>query len=257
MHTQQKPRRQLKIVLLSVAALLVAAVAAFLIYASVYYPADEDALAALPAGITLAEGDGYIACAPASGAPTAGFILYPGGKVDARAYLPYLAEVAQQGYLCAVVQVPLRLAMFAPDAASRVRAAYPDVRCWVVGGHSLGGVVAAGYAAKNPVDGLVLLAAYPSADLSEDTALSVLSITASQDEVLNWDNYEKAKDKLPPATQYTQVEGGNHSGFGAYGQQKGDGVASISAEEQRRVLADATAAFLAECCKTQEAAQAA
>lgn len=37
------------------------------------------------------------------------------------------------------------------------------------------------------------------------------------------------------------IEGGNHAGFGDYGPQQGDGEATISADEQQEIAADAVA----------------
>ena len=65
-----------------------------------------------------------------------------------------------------------------------------------------------------------------------DSNLKVLSITASNDKVLQWDNYEKAKKRLPDDTEYLTIVGGNHSGFGGYGKQTKDGKATISQTEQ-------------------------
>ena len=39
------------------------------------------------------------------------------------------------------------------------------------------------------------------------------------------------------------IEGGNHAGFGHYGPQAGDGVASIDREEQQRQTAETVLAF--------------
>lgn len=103
-------------------------------------------------------------------------------------------------------------------------------------GHSLGGVVACLNAADSDsqaISGLILLASYPSEKTNlSDSNLKVLSITASNDKVLQWDNYEKAKKRLPDDTEYLTIVGGNHSGFGDYGKQTKDGKATISQTEQ-------------------------
>jgi len=44
----------------------------------------------------------------------------------------------------------LNLAVFAPDRASDIISAYPDIHSWVIGGHSLGGSMAANFARNNP-----------------------------------------------------------------------------------------------------------
>ena len=65
----------------------------------------------------------------------------------------------------------------------------------MIGGHSLGGVIASRYAAsqKNGLKG-VFSASYPDEKGSlAETNLPVLSLTASNDEVLNQGNYQAAK----------------------------------------------------------------
>jgi len=118
-----------------------------------------------------------------------------------------------------------------------------------IGGHSLGGVVSTVEAKQleemNKVAGLILLASYPdqSTDIS-DTQIPVLSITASNDKILKQEKYEDAKSRLPESTLYTTIEGGNHSGFGLYGQQNGDGTATMSAEEQQKQLVQLIKQFI-------------
>ena len=93
--------------------------------------------------------------------------------------------------------------------------------------------------------GLIFLASYPdqSTDIS-DTQIPVLSITASNDKILKQEKYEDAKSRLPESTLYTTIEGGNHSGFGLYGQQNGDGTATMTAEEQQKQLVQLIKQFI-------------
>jgi dienelactone hydrolase len=173
---------------------------------------------------------------PVGQPPQTGLILYPGGRVDYRAYAPYARAVASHGYLVVIVKMPLNLAVINPNAAQEVIRAYPDVQRWAVGGHSLGGAMAASYAAANPeqIDGLVLLAAYPasSADLS-GRELPVVSIYATQDGLATLDKIDAARPLLPADTRYVAVQGGNHAQFGDYGVQDGDLPAEISRAEQQ------------------------
>ncbi|MBM9832475.1 alpha/beta hydrolase, partial [Enterococcus faecalis] len=87
------------------------------------------------------------------------------------------------------------------------------------------------------IKGLILLASYPSekTDLSQ-SRLAVLSVTADHDQVINWKAYEQASKRLPKSTQFVTISGGNHSGFGLYGQQDKDGQATISPQEQQDQL---------------------
>lgn len=242
----KKHKRRI-VALMIVLALVVALGATFFVYTGVYYHADEQVWQfAQGYEVRVEQRDGYLWLTPETGTAAVGYAFYPGGKVQAEAYLPYLAEVAAQGYACALLQVPFRLAIFDTGAAAAPIAENPDIAVWAVGGHSLGGVAAASYAAKAPaeVQGLVLLAAYSTQDLTQ-SGLTVVSVTATQDEVLNWEKYEEAKTNLPADAQYVSIQGGNHGQFGMYGPQKGDGMAAIPGEEQRAEVAAVTVALLA------------
>ncbi len=175
------------------------------------------------------------------GEPSAGFIFYPGGLVDPAAYAPLMKRLSDGGVLAAVVPMPLDLAVFGVNRADEVIAAYPDVDTWAIGGHSLGGAMAAEYPKKKPdaVDGVVFLASYPadSTDLSAIPA-KVLSIYGTEDGVAG-DVFEGSLQRLPVGASLEVIEGGNHAQFGYYGPQKGDGTATVSREKQQRRTTDA------------------
>ena len=161
--------------------------------------------------------------------PIAGFIFYPGGKVEYTAYEPLMKELANQGILCILVKMPFNLAVLDMNKADGLQAQFPEIETWYIGGHSLGGSMAASYLEKNNSDyqGLILLASYSTADLSS-TALDVLSIYGSEDKVLNKEKYQKYLVNLPSDYQEKIIEGGCHAYFGMYGLQKGDGIPTIS-----------------------------
>ena len=122
--------------------------------------------------------------------------------------------------------MPFHLAVFGVNAAERVMKEYSFDE-WYIGGHSLGGAMAAFFAAKHELDGVLLLAAYPTKPLEEP----MLLLYGSEDSVLS-------RDPVLNASEYGDVEehvldGGNHAQFGNYGPQKGDGTAEITAEEQQ------------------------
>lgn len=184
---------------------------------------------------------------PDGGPPKTGLILYPGGRVDFRSYAPLAQAIADQGYFVALVRMPLNLAVFDPDAALDVMAAYPDIEHWAVGGHSLGGAMAANFASSHSdtVQGLVLWAAYPapSDDLSRYN-VRVISVSASLDGLATPDKIAASSPRLPPDTLWISIEGGNHAQFGWYGEQRGDNPAAISREEQQAQIIRATTALL-------------
>ncbi len=184
---------------------------------------------------------------PLAGNPSAGFIFYPGGNVDWRAYAPAAREIARAGFLVVIAPMPLNLAVFDANSADDIIAAFPKVDTWAVGGHSLGGVMAARYARKHEgkVAGLILWASYPakSDDLSK-SPLRVASISGGLDGLSTPAKIEASRALLPPSTVWTLIEGGNHAQFGWYGPQKGDYVATISPEAQQDAIVSASVALL-------------
>ena len=165
-------------------------------------------------------------------------LFYTGALVEPQAYAKLADGLAKEGIEVYIISSQLNLPVLDNGTmATIVKEEHLDKV--FIGGHSLGGVVSAVEAKHleeiNKFAGLILLASYPdkSTDIS-GTQIPVLSITASNDKILNQDKYEEAKSRLPEATTYTTIEGGNHSGFGLYGQQNGDGTATMSAEEQQK-----------------------
>ena len=203
-----------------------------------FYPADESALAALESGDCVGVEITKDAVIFAPEEPTVGLVFYPGGKVEHTAYAPLMRELAEQGILCVLPEMPLRLAVLDVHAADEIPERYPEIKRWYIGGHSLGGSMAAACAEKHDdcFAGLVLLASYSTKDLTE-TGLRVLSVYGTEDGVLNLENYSEKRENLPEATVETVLDGGNHACFGSYGPQKGDGAARVSPQEQMKETA--------------------
>ena len=220
----------------------------FLLWASTPAGPMPEALAALESDDAVqVETEPWLIFSPLAENPTEGLVLYPGGRVDPRSYAPAAHALAEKGYLVVIVPMPLNLAVFAPDRASEVMAAFPEIGRWALGGHSLGGAMSAHYVYQNPdaVQGLVLWASYPSS--SEDLAgysTAVTSISATNDGLATPDKIAASRPLLPPDTGWVAIEGGNHAQFGWYGPQAGDGTATISREEQQGQIVAATLALL-------------
>jgi len=149
--------------------------------------------------------------------PTVGFIFYPGAKVDPRAYAPEMNAISSHGFLTVIVPMPLNLAIFGVNEADEVIHDYPYIKKWVIGGHSLGGVMAVSYANnhRDKISGIILWAAYPD-DQDDLSAFSipVLVIYASNDGLATPQKIMEMKRLLPKDTQYVEIEGGNHAQFG-------------------------------------------
>lgn len=195
------------------------------------------------------ETEPWLVLRPVGQDPTTGLILYPGGRVDPQAYAPTARALAEEGYLVVIVPMPLNLAFFAPGRAAEVMDAFPGIDRWAIGGHSLGGAMSANYANRNPeaVSGLVLWAAYPaSSDDLSSRQLAASSIYGTQDGLATLDKINASRPLLPPNTQWTAIEGGNHAQFGWYGPQSGDNEATISREEQQAQIVTATLQLLLE-----------
>lgn len=161
-------------------------------------------------------------------------IFYPGGLVDETAYAPFARAIAEAGHTAYIVKMPLDLAVLGGNRAEKIVNTEPYQQ-YVIGGHSLGGVMASRYAVTHPdhISGVFFLASYADKKGSLASAdLPVLSIVGSKDQVLNYPVYEENKVNLPPNTVFYTIEGGNHSQFGSYGMQKGDGTPGISADKQ-------------------------
>jgi hypothetical protein len=236
-------------VLIGLAAILLVAVAGFVVWAANPLGPEEQALAALEAGdnVTVKIGD-FIVFQPTDVNPNTGFIFYPGGRVDYQSYAPALREIAAQGYLVVLVPAPLNLMVFDPNKAADVFPQFPQIEHWAVGGHSLGGAMAANYLYTHPdaAEGLVLWASYPADNNDLSTSgLQVLSVYGTLD-MAGMEPFENSQALLPENTTWVVIQGGNHAQFGDYGPQPGDNTATISAADQQAQIVKATTEFLSQ-----------
>jgi len=204
------------------------------------YTAAPTAIAATP----TVQSNGWLVFQPEQPADR-GFIFYPGGLVDAQAYAPLAKLFAERGILTVIVPMPLDLAILNPNEANEVLAKYPEIKQWAIGGHSLGGAMAAQFIASNPqlaekVNGLVLWGARSQADISQ-LPVKVVSIFGTRDGIAPKNMTEQTRlAGLPASTQLVPVEGGNHSMFGDYGLQRGDNPLAIPLDQARQQIVDAS-----------------
>jgi hypothetical protein len=210
----------------------------------------------------------YIHIRSATGNPaTKGLMFYPGGLVDPHAYLEWLDQLvtAQPDLQVVLVKAPANLAVFSPQRGKRLLGEFPEVRQWMVAGHSLGGTMACRLVNTNRNDfaAIILLAAYPTdSDNLSDWGGTVLSITGSADGLVSPDDISRRADLLPPSfpmtrpddfpaeltnrTLYFQIAGANHAQFGSYGPQKGDNPAGISRPQQHSAMIELISNFTRE-----------
>lgn len=225
----------------------------------------------LPEEVNIAEGINrqetadyiYLYKENASQAST-GIAFYPGGLVDAHAYIPLLQRLAQDNYPVLIAKVNANLAITNIGKMKRLIADFPQIERWVIGGHSLGGSVAAFDVEADPTRyvGLYLLASFSNeqGDLSNWSG-AVLSLYGELDGLATPADIDAAKPFLPPAsivtqlidmpitptggqTIYHEIQGGNHAQFGNYGPQDSDNEATISREAQQTEVANYIRSFL-------------
>lgn len=235
-----------KIVLSIILVMIIVIAISVGLYLSSYYEASQSAAASLQSNdtVTVTELDnGDILFEPTDA--KVGLVFYPGGKVEHTAYSRLMHSCAENGILCILVKMPFHLAVLDIDAAKGITDDYPDVSEWYIGGHSLGGSMAATYLADHTDEyqGLFLLGSYSTKDLSNSDN-KVLSIYGSEDKVLNMENYRKNLSNLPSDFEEVVIDGGCHAYFGMYGHQEGDGTPVITNEEQINITADEIIEFI-------------
>lgn len=229
-----KKRKTIIITLSSILGVIIILVSTFFIYASIYYHADEERITKYLENKDVSITEIHNSTLEIKGRETnIGVIFYPGGKVEYKAYIPLLSSLADNGYTSLLLKMPFNLAVFDVNAADGYKEDYPNITHWYLMGHSLGGVVVSQYLANhiNEYDGIIFLGSYPDKDLSTSSS-KMLSIYGENDEVLNKDKYNDSRSKWPSNNKEYVISGGCHAYFGMYGAQKGDGVPSITNEEQ-------------------------
>jgi len=207
------------------------------------FPAAPEALAAIESdeAVTITDTRATTTYEPAD--PTAAtFVLYPGARVDPRAYAVLARRIAESGSPVTVLKCPFDLSLVCGSPSPHV----PDDEPWAIGGHSLGGVSASVFASGDvpPGTGLIFWASYPLSDMSDRTDLAVTSVHATQDQLTTLLDVSLNMPNLPPDTVYVPIKGAIHAYFGDYGSQPGDGEPEISRDEAQDQIVEATVAAL-------------
>ncbi|MEG1311342.1 MAG: alpha/beta hydrolase [Romboutsia sp.] len=243
----KKNNKKIKKILKYLPIVLVIAIIGFFIWANNTYEPQAMAHISLISDENISVSkDEFITFTPTNMKPTNGFIFYPGAKVNPESYAPICRNIAKKGYKVVIVDATFNLPILSPNKAKKVIKENNSIKNWVVGGHSLGGTMAAKFAGNNKelVDGVVLLAAYPMNDNLKALNTDVISIWGSKDGVVNFKSLVESKNKLPSHTEFVEIEGANHAQFGDYGVQKGDNEALINQEEQLKITSKDIINFL-------------
>ena len=191
--------------------------------------------------------DPWMTFSPAQDDPSTGFIFYPGGRIDPQGYASLMSKIAYEGYLVVVPEMPLNMAAFRPNIADKIIPEYPNISQWVIGGHSLGGAMAAQYTYTHneTIDGLVIWASYPpeNANLS-DLEIPVVLIYGSRETRVTDTSVAERRHLLPADTIYVRIEGGDHHQFGDYEIDPQDHRATISRDLQHDEILQPTVNLL-------------
>jgi len=231
-----KKKTLLTKITLLILSLIIIIFSAFYIYTLNYYRADESINNILSNSDTISVEDNITIISPSTVMDkNIALIFYPGGKVENTSYIPLLENLAKKGITCFLVEMPFNLAVFDSNAATKIINEYSKFDSWYLMGHSLGGAMASSYSDKNSdkLDGLILLASYPL----NDSNVKTISIYGSNDLVLDQSKLDNVDNKFT-------IKGGNHAYFGNYGEQKGDGISTISREEQQDITSKIISDFI-------------
>lgn len=183
----------------------------------------------------------------ATSASGQGLVFVAGARVDPQAYEQVFAGLVATGVTVVIERPVLGFGILDPRPLSTFTDLAPEVDVWAVGGHSLGGVRACRYAADDAsVDALVLFGSYcATTDLSGDDDLAVLSLGGSRDGLSTPEKIARYRDMLPAGATVVELDGTNHAQFGSYGEQPGDGEATVSDREAHELVTGRLTSFFA------------
>lgn len=216
-------------------ALIVIATAAFFIYVNDFYEASENVDSMMTQYQDRIHEEDDLTIIDAKENSDIGIVFYPGGKVEAIAYLPLLLQLANENINCVLVEMPFNLAVFNINGGLDAIEAMPNIKEWYLMGHSLGGAMASQFTEANYdlFEGLILLGAYPV----NDAPIETMTLYGTYDIMLDL-------DKVSESDTVYEIEGGNHAYFGDYGEQDGDGTAIITRTVQQVIAVEKIIEFI-------------
>jgi len=207
------------------------------------------------------EDNGFLTFRPMHSKERMGVIFYPGAYADIRGYSPTLKPLAEAGYRVVVVAMPFELSILAIDRAEDVQAANPDLRNWVILGHSVGGAAGSAFAGRHhdAVEGVIIWDSFPPsfAKLAEFKK-PVWHIHRAKLDGAPPESFTRQRDMFPSHSRWVPIPGGIHMNFGSFvgGGYQEDWGPEISQAEQHRLVISATLQALADIEQASRSAQA-
>lgn len=216
-------------------ALIIVAAVAFFIYVNDFYEASENVSQIMTEYQDRIHTQDNLTLIDAKESSDIGIVFYPGGKVEAIAYMPLLIQLANENINCVLVEMPFNLAVFNIDGGLDALETMPNVKEWYLMGHSLGGAMASQFMEENHdlFKGLILLGAYPV----NDAPIETMTLYGTYDIMLDL-------EKVSQSDIIFEIAGGNHAYFGDYGEQEGDGKATISRTVQQVIAVEKILNFI-------------
>jgi hypothetical protein len=196
----------------------------------------------------------WLTFSPIAGTPETGFVFYPGGRIDPRGYAPLMHAIASAGVLVILPEMPINMAPFRPNVAHEIVAFYPEIRRWVIGGHSVGGTMAAQYTNthRDAIAGLAIWASYPAANADlADAGIPVAVIYGSHDPGVNDKSIARRRHLLPADTRYVRIDGGDHHQFGSYEIKPQEHHATIDRAAQQKQIIEQTLNLIKAASETE------
>jgi pimeloyl-ACP methyl ester carboxylesterase len=163
-----------------------------------------------------------------------GIAIIHGALVKAESYAKTAAFFAAQGYKVWMPQGNIRLPLTSADRFATELDGMPENQ-WFFLGHSMGGFTSLEIHErmknKQKITGFFIWAGGMVKDFSH-LEKPVMVISASNDDILPAERFEKIQSYLPKQTIYKSIEGGNHKNFALYSHQFFDGEATIPHHQQ-------------------------
>ncbi len=213
----------------------------------------EVALAAMASDtrVTVDYDDDYLTLTPAGAPPKTGIVFYPGAYCDIRGYAPVLKEIAAQGYLVVTPKMPFDFAIFAPDAADEARAAHPEIKQWIIAGHSMGGAMAGVYADNNRdnLAGVIVFDSYPPGSNSlADADLPILLFERARTDGSRSQKFIDNASLYPASAELILIPGAQHMYYGSFdgGSYQEEWGPGIERDAMQKIVIDGMTAWLAE-----------